>query len=54
MRYRSNIFAIDIVIAVVAAVIVMIVSPGIAVTGLVALAVLAVVGISYAWGVRRR
>ncbi len=54
MRLRTNLFAIDIAIAIVIAAVVLIVSPGIAVTGLIALAVLAVVGISYAWGLRRR
>ncbi len=54
MRYPGNILVVDIAIAVVVAALVFIVSPGIAVTGLIALAVLAVVGITYAVGLRRR
>jgi hypothetical protein len=54
VRLRTNLFAIDIAIAVVVAAVVLILSPGIAVTGLIALAVLVVVGLSYAWGLRRR
>jgi hypothetical protein len=54
VRHRTNLFAIDIAIAVVIAAVVLILSPGIAVTGLIALAVLVVVGLSYAWGLRRR
>jgi hypothetical protein len=48
------VLAIDGVIAAVVAVLVIIVSPGVAVTGILALLVLLVVGISYAWSARRR
>jgi hypothetical protein len=54
VRYPSKVFVADVAIAVVIAVIVFIVSPGIAVTGLIALAVLVVLGISFAWSLRRR
>jgi hypothetical protein len=46
---RNNILAIDLVIAVVIAVIVLIVSPGLAVTGLLAVVAFLVLGVSYAW-----
>jgi ABC-type bacteriocin/lantibiotic exporter with double-glycine peptidase domain len=49
-----NVLVVDVAIAVVLAAIVFIVSPGIAVTGLIALAVLVVLGISYGWSLRRR
>ncbi len=54
MRYPGNVILVDVAIAVVIAAIVFIVSPGIAVTGLIALAVLVVIGISFAWSLRRR
>ena len=54
MRYPGNIVVIDVAIAAGIAAILFIVSPGIAITGLIALAVLVVVGISYAWSLRRR
>jgi hypothetical protein len=54
VRYPGNVVVIDVAIAVVIAVIVFVVSPGIAVTGLIALAVLVVLGIGYAWGLRHR
>ncbi len=49
-----NIVVIDITVAIVVAAIVMIISPGIAVTGLIALLVLVVIGVSFAWTVRHR
>jgi hypothetical protein len=51
---RNNVLAVDAAIAVVIAAIVLIVSPGLAVTGLIALLVLVVVGVSFAWSHRRR
>jgi ABC-type bacteriocin/lantibiotic exporter with double-glycine peptidase domain len=51
---RNHVLALDAVIAVVLAALVIIVSPGLAVTAIVALLVLLVVGISYAWSARRR
>jgi hypothetical protein len=54
VRYPGNVFLVDVAIAVVIAVIVFIVSPGIAITGLIALAVLVVLGISFAWSLLRR
>jgi hypothetical protein len=54
VRFPGNILVVDVAIALVIAAIVFIVSPGIAVTGLLALAVLAVVGISYSRGLRHR
>jgi hypothetical protein len=51
---RNNVLAADAAIAVVIAAIVLIVSPGLAVTGLIALLVLVIVGVSFAWSLRRR
>jgi hypothetical protein len=50
----SRVAVIDAALAVVIAAVVLIVSPGLAVTGLVALAVLVVCGLSYAWSARAR
>ena len=51
---RNNVLAADAAIAVVIAAIVLIVSPGLAVTGLIALLVLVIVGVSFAWSLHRR
>jgi ABC-type bacteriocin/lantibiotic exporter with double-glycine peptidase domain len=50
----SRVAAIDAALAVIIAAVVLIVSPGLAVTGIIALAVLVVCGISFAWSARRR
>jgi hypothetical protein len=47
------VLGIDVVIAAVVVALVIIVSPGLAVTAILALLVLLVVGISYAWSARR-
>jgi ABC-type bacteriocin/lantibiotic exporter with double-glycine peptidase domain len=49
----SRVAVIDAAAALVIAAVVLIVSPGLAVTGLIALAVLVLCGISYAWSARR-
>lgn len=54
---RNGTLAVDVVIAVVAAVVLLIVAPGLAVVGLIALLVLIVCGLSFlfdAWRGRRR
>jgi ABC-type bacteriocin/lantibiotic exporter with double-glycine peptidase domain len=50
----NNVLIVDAAVAVVIAAIVLFVSPGLAITGLIALAAFAVLGISFAWGLRRR
>lgn len=50
---RSRVLGVDVVIAAVVVALVIIVSPGLAVTAILALLVLLVVGISYAWSARR-
>ena len=51
---RNNIIAVDVTVAVVIAAIVLIVSPGLAVTGLIALLAFVVLGVSFAWSLRHR
>jgi ABC-type bacteriocin/lantibiotic exporter with double-glycine peptidase domain len=51
---RNNILAVDAAIAVVIAATILIISPGLAVTGLVALAAFVVLGVSFAWTHLRR
>jgi hypothetical protein len=48
------VLAVDVAIAVVVAALVMIISPGLAVTGMIALLAVFVVGVSFAWSLRRR
>jgi hypothetical protein len=50
----SRVAAIDAALAAVIAAVVLIVSPGLAVTGMIALAVLVACGISFAWSGGRR
>jgi hypothetical protein len=51
---RNRILAVDVAVAVVIAALVMLISPGVAVTGMLALLVLFVVGVSYGWSALRR
>jgi hypothetical protein len=51
---RNRVLAVDVAIAVVVAALVMIISPGVAVTGMIALLAVLVVGVSFAWSLRRR
>jgi hypothetical protein len=50
----ARLLAVDVAIAVVIAALIMIISPGIAVTGMLAVLVLFAIGVSYAWSMRRR
>lgn len=49
-----ELLVVDVAIAVVLAALVLIISPGVAVTAIIALLALLVCGISLAWGARRR
>jgi hypothetical protein len=51
---RDPLLVTDLVIAVIVAAIVMIVSPGVAITGMVALLALLALGVSHVWRSRRR